>query len=158
MAEFINTIDLLGEEATIDGIIDGSITEFYDNELSVLGVHAFSATHIESVKLPSVTYVDRNAFWSCWDLKWLEFSEQVWFGNYSLYAVNSLRTLILRSEMMCKIGVNAMPKVCYIYVPKALIEDYKADTAWSVYADQFRALEDYTVDGTITGELDESKI
>ena len=46
----------------------------------------------------------------------------------------------------------------YIYVPKALIEDYKVTTNWSVYASQFRALEDYTVDGTTTGELDETKI
>lgn len=45
----------------------------------------------------------------------------------------------------------------YIYVPKALIEDYKVATNWTTYADQFRALEDYTVDGTIAGALDESK-
>jgi hypothetical protein len=31
----------------------------------------------------------------------------------------------------------------YIYVPAALIEDYKAATNWSLYADQFRAIEDY---------------
>lgn len=31
----------------------------------------------------------------------------------------------------------------YIYVPKALIEDYKTATNWSVFADKFRAIEDY---------------
>ena len=31
----------------------------------------------------------------------------------------------------------------YIYVPKALLEDYKVATNWSVYADKFRAIEDY---------------
>lgn len=31
----------------------------------------------------------------------------------------------------------------YIYVPKALIEDYKVATNWSVFADKFRAIEDY---------------
>ena len=45
----------------------------------------------------------------------------------------------------------------YIYVPFALIEQYKAATNWSTYAAQFRALEDYTVDGTITGGLDPAK-
>ena len=34
----------------------------------------------------------------------------------------------------------------------------QAATNWSTYAAQFRALEDYTVDGTTTGELDETKI
>ena len=46
----------------------------------------------------------------------------------------------------------------YIYVPAVLIDSYKAATNWSTYAAQFRALEDYTVDGTTTGELDETKI
>lgn len=31
----------------------------------------------------------------------------------------------------------------YIYVPKALIEDYKTATNWSVFEDKFRAIEDY---------------
>jgi hypothetical protein len=46
----------------------------------------------------------------------------------------------------------------YVYVPRSLVDSYKSATNWSTYANQFRALEDYTVDGTITGELDESKI
>ena len=46
----------------------------------------------------------------------------------------------------------------YIYVPRDLVDLYKSATNWTTYANQFRALEDYTVDGTITGELDESKI
>lgn len=32
---------------------------------------------------------------------------------------------------------------CYIYVSKALIEQYKVATNWAQYADQFRAIEDY---------------
>ena len=39
----------------------------------------------------------------------------------------------------------------YIYVPRDLIESYKTATNWSYFADQFRILEDYTDDGTITG-------
>ena len=31
----------------------------------------------------------------------------------------------------------------YIYVPSALIDSYKTHYAWSVWADQFRAIEDY---------------
>lgn len=68
----------------------------------------------------------------------------------------------MRSETMATLaGSHAFMDVnsafC-IYVPAALIDSYKAATNWSAYANQFRALEDYTVDGTITGELDESKI
>ena len=46
----------------------------------------------------------------------------------------------------------------YIYVPSALIEQYKTATNWTYFATKFRALEDYTVDGTVTGALDTSKI
>ena len=46
----------------------------------------------------------------------------------------------------------------YFYVPRALIEDYKVATNWTTFADQFRALEDYTVDGTTTGAMDWDKI
>ena len=51
-----------------------------------------------------------------------------------------------------------MDGTCYIYVPSSLIEQYKSDREWSKITNQIRALEDYTVDGTITGELDERKI
>lgn len=46
----------------------------------------------------------------------------------------------------------------YIYVPRNMIDTLKNATNWSTYADQMRILEEYTVDGTTTGKLDESKI
>lgn len=41
----------------------------------------------------------------------------------------------------------------YIYVPRAMVDTLKSATNWSTYASQIRALEDYTLDGTTTGEL-----
>lgn len=46
----------------------------------------------------------------------------------------------------------------YIYVPRNMVNTLKSTTNWSTYADQIRALEDYTIDGTTTGDLDETKI
>lgn len=111
--------------------------------------------NLETVILPSVTEIASCTFERC----------------YSLTAV------ILPGETVCKLlnkdafsnayhylgTVNATfnpegLKDGYIYVPSALIEEYKAATNWSNYATQFRALEDYTVDGTTTGELDPTKI
>ena len=48
-------------------------------------------------------------------------------------------------------------KDCYIYVPNNMIETLSSAETWSTYATQFRALEDYTVDGTTTGEFDDAK-
>ena len=46
----------------------------------------------------------------------------------------------------------------YIYIRRSLVDSCKAATNISVYASQVRALEDWTVDGTITGELDWDRI
>lgn len=46
----------------------------------------------------------------------------------------------------------------YVYVPRALISTYQTATNWStIYTanpNVFRAIEDYTVDGTLTGRMD----
>jgi hypothetical protein len=48
----------------------------------------------------------------------------------------------------------------YIYVPRKLINKYLSDSNWSTQmaSDRFRILEEYTVDGTLTGALDYIKI
>jgi hypothetical protein len=93
--------------------------------------------------LPAVTTIGSSVFTSC----------------------NKLTALILREQSkVCSLaGYNALsyssiPTIGYIYVPSALVERYKVATNWSEFAARFRALEDYTVDGTTTGELDPSKI
>lgn len=43
----------------------------------------------------------------------------------------------------------------YIYVPRDMISILQNETNWSTM--QFRALEDYTLDGTTTGEFDDEK-
>lgn len=92
-----------------------------------------------------------------------------------------LTAVILRSTTMCTLAATSAFLNCYhftgtknsqynpnglkdgyMYVPRALLsdddetKDYRRATNWSTY--QFRALEDYTVDGTITGELDWDKV
>ena len=145
MSEFINTVDLVGDEALTDSIIDRSITEIADNHITSIGTLAFhSCSNLTTVDFPLVTSIGSNAFYNC----------------------SKLATLILRdTEEVCTLnGTNAFnsTKIAsgtgYIYVPAALIDSYKAASNWSTYAAQFRALEDYTVDGTTTGALDEAKI
>lgn len=81
-----------------------------------------------------------------------------------LSGCTNLSTLIMRSGTLIQLGTASLGGTAlesgtgYIYVPSALVDEYKTTRGWTAYADQFRALEEYTVDGTITGELDESKI
>ena len=285
MAEFINTIDVLGDDAVIDSIIDRTITEFKDNTLTIIGGYAFhgcadladvclpnvveiggesfkgctSLTELTSAQFPSIDMISASAFDGCSGIQVIDLpslTDCPNFGSlrgtaltsvnlpnlhkvnagyslsfnactnlvsaslprlekFSLYGGNafkmctslasvnlasltrvgkwdfqecgslrildlpkvaeinanafsktwSLVALILRNNAVCTMKESAFDSTSaigngtgYIYVPRALLDSYKAATNWSTYATQFRALEDYTVDGTITGELDETKI
>lgn len=290
MAEFINTIDALGEDVVIDSIIERSVTEFKDNVITTLGSNAFcnctvlvtvdlpnavtimanafsGCTALESIRLPEFTSAAKNAhsdmfnglgslknvnmpklqfmsnamfascnalteislpnadvtpagggvsygsgaFQNCPNLVSVHLPKLSSVPNYFFYAAKKLnyvslpevKSIAMRAFESCSSlrklsfprltsiygytefagcsslnalvlgntdGVVALGNTNsfrdtpiakgtgYIYVPRAFVDSYKAATNWSTYAAQFRALEDYTVDGTVTGELDETKI
>ena len=131
-----------------------------------VGSYAFSSCYgLTSVDLQACTSVGSSAFNSCNSLTSVDLPVCTSVGSYAFYYCRKLTSLILRSESLCSLSnTNAFTTTPiasgtgYIYVPKALIDTYKTATNWVTYANQFRALEDYTVDGTTTGALDESKI
>ena len=71
--------------------------------------------------------------------------------TYHAFSGCLLNALILRrADAICELGsTNAIDNSAivngtgYVYVPSALLEEYKAATNWSNYAEQFRAIEDY---------------
>lgn len=137
MSDFINTIDVLGDEVVCAKMIDGTLTEFKDNVITSMRDNAFNTCgELTVIDLPSLTSIRGTSFGDC----------------------TKLKALILRSPTMCTLEYTSYAGPAYIYVPATLIESYKVDNMWKSGSSKFRALEDYTVDGTITGELDESKI
>ena len=86
---------------------------------------------------------------------------------HMFYGCSSLKAVIIRSFGLSYALDSEAFKNCYsitgnnkdgyIYVPRDMIETLSSATNWSNYASQFRALEDYTVDGTTTGEFDDEK-
>ena len=132
-------------------LIDRSISGEYENDrVTSIGIRALSScSALTTADFPAVTSI----------------------GNYAFNRCSGLTSLVLRSETMAtlpnKNAFNSTPIASgtgYIYVPRALLsdtdatKDYRRATNWSNYAAQFRALEDYTVDGTTTGELDQNKV
>ena len=140
---FINTVDVIGDAALTNSIIDGSITEIADSHSTSIGEYAFNGcVALTTADFSLVTKIGANAFGGC----------------------NSLKALALRLTTKATLSntsaLNSTPIASgtgYIYVPGALLDSYKADSKWSTYANQFRKLENYTVDGTITGELDTTR-
>lgn len=209
MADFINTIDALGDDAVVDSIIDRTITEFKDDRITTVRQRAFhncvnlvtvdlpsaatinygsfggcnaltslnipAVTKIEShnafsnckalkeIVLPSCSHIGQGAFSFCFRLEKVDCAApgSLEIGNSAFGSTTALKALVIRSNSVATMAnKNALQESSiyygtgYIYVPSALVDSYKSATNWSTYANQFRKLEEWTVDGTVTGELD----
>ena len=132
-----------------------------------MGTYAFySCAGLTTVHMPLVTSIPSQCFYGCSKLKHADFGRITSIAAQAFHTDNVLTELIIRkNDSICTLSnTTAISNTAigkgtgYVYVPAALVDSYKAASNWSTFADQFRALEDYTVDGTITGELDTSKI
>ena len=112
---------------------------------------------LESIKLPALKQLGNGLFEGCGKLKLADFNSVNTINGYSwngpFAQCSNLETLILRSNSVVSTssdmsGLLSTTKIKsggtgYIYVPSALIEDYKVATNWATVASQFRAIEDY---------------
>lgn len=134
-------------------------------KLSTLRGYTFNkCSALEKIVFPKLTSLSEHAFNSCTALTFADFAIATSIGT-SAFANSGITALVLRKNSVVSLGnVNALngtpikSGTGYIYVPSALLDDYKSATNWSSFSAQFRAIESYTVDGTITGEFDQSKI
>jgi hypothetical protein len=127
MDDFVNTIDLLGEEATAAAIIGRTITEFNDNAIIEIGDSAFyncdKLTRIDlpkvtklagsafrgcktltSVSIPNVTDIGGWVFLDCYELSILDSPSATIIGNRCFSSCKKLTTLILRVNQVCALG------------------------------------------------------
>ena len=149
----------------IDALIDRSITEISSSSATSIGDGAFSScSALTTVDFPAATSIGGYAFQNCSALTTVDFPVATSIGDGAFKSCSALKSLLLRGNNVCTLSSTSAftstpiaSGTGYIYVPSALIEQYKAATNWSTYAAQFRALENYTVDGTVTGELDPAK-
>lgn len=147
----------------------------------VLGAYAFASCNLREYKFcsrpdtPGENYtkgdVYEGAFANCKNL------ESVDFGYYDgiirakcFSGCSKLVSVILRADCVNPLmDINAFEGTPiesgngYIYVQSKKLDSYITESgfgenSWLSFKNQFRALEDYTVDGTIHGELDETKI
>lgn len=138
------------------------------NSAIILRTYAFyECNRLNTVNFPEATSIGGYAFEYCRNLNQADFSKiQNGIGTAAFKYCLSLKIVILRNTAQVAVlssnsafaDTPIASGTGYIYVPKALLDSYKTATNWTTYKNQFRALEDYTVDGTTTGDLDESKI
>ena len=103
-----------------------------------------------SVTMPKLKATASNCFGNCTKLAKADFSALTEIKASTFPNATKLTALILRgSTVVTLANVSAFTGSAiksgtgYIYVPSALVDEYKAATNWSTYADQIRAIEDY---------------
>ena len=91
---------------------------------TTVGYYAFESTALEFIDLPACTELQTGAF---------RFSA-------------SLATIVLRSETLCTLSYDVFTSctsLASVYVPDALVDEYKAATNWTAYADKIKPLSEY---------------
>ena len=103
-----------------------------------------------SVTMPKLKATASNCFGNCTKLAKADFTALTEIKASTFANATKLTALILRgSTVVTLANVSAFTGSAiksgtgYIYVPSALVDDYKAATNWSTYAGQIRAIEDY---------------
>ena len=153
-------------------LLDRTIVEYSNTNLTKLGAYALSGTQIKHLNLPSLREIEGYAFYECYELKEMVFQQlkdvpynglrqfkgivkaDFWVLESILsngfYQCVDLEALIIRSDVVCTLAAGTVLSnskiqlgTGYVYVPKNLVDSYKTATNWSTYASQIRAIEDY---------------
>lgn len=136
---------------------------------------AFSGmASLKTATLQKLAVAPSQCFEWCTSLEWVDLGSVTSLGSHCFRSCEALKTIILRNaDVVCTLPSN-VNFFCFatpfasggtggvVLVPSALVESYKADTNWSVLlgygACELLALEDYTTDGTTTGDIDWDKL
>lgn len=112
----------------------------------------FLCDSLTSMNLPRVENLNSGVFYECHLLEKVDLGSSCKeFSGYSQFNnCSKLTALILRSNTLCSMpyqntlqGTPIKNARGYVYVPRALVNEYKNATNWTVYANQIRAIEDY---------------
>lgn len=156
-----------------DTIIDKSITQFASSTLNQIGAYAFcDCNKLTSVNTPNIEFIDVAAFRHCVALTEVNFPsvtelmdeafanctalEKADFSNLEIIRsgafsnCSKLWSLILRGEYPCELADISVfentlieNSIGGIFVPSALVEEYKVRSNWETYAKKIFAIEDY---------------
>ena len=122
------------------------------NVTSAIPTYCFSGcSALMHVNAPNATGANNYSFQDCEGLEKVELGHATTVGSYA-FRRSGVTALIIRnttSKLTNLSSTNAFTGcpiedgTGYIYFYRQYVEDYKAKTGWTAYADQIRAIEDY---------------
>lgn len=151
-SEMAAAINALPSGDIEDELVARTITNYSNDRVEDVGAYAFyECNSLVTAKFANATLIWNNAFENCNYLTTVDLGSATVIAFRAFRWCSKLTTLILRrTDMMCVLNdTNALSYTeiedgtGYIYVPRALLSEYKADDDWKTYANQFRAIEDY---------------
>lgn len=118
--------------------------------------YSFRDNRINLISIPKATTVANNAFYYCGSIQYVDLTAVESIGTH---LGSSVQNYIIRNteQVVPAAAANSVPTK-HLYVPGAMVDAYKNATIWCDIADKIRPLEEYTLDGTVTGELDFEKM
>lgn len=116
-----------------------------------IGVRAFDGcSKLETVTVNSVVSVGERAFNDCNKLVEVDFPATLTtIGSEAFFNCKALETVVFRSTTKVACGTTPFGQcgivngTGYMYVPTAVLDEYKTASFWKTYAVQYRAIEDY---------------
>ena len=143
---FINTRDTIGDQATVDGLVEHSLTELKEDGIGIVETYAcYKNTGLQSVELPGVSQIKSYAFDGCSNLEVVKLGGEDSTGSLSIAGsafsnCSKLRHLIIdRPAMATLAATSALTGTLIekgegaVYVPENLVPTYKADSVWKNY-------------------------
>lgn len=128
MAAYQNTRDILGDDATLAGLVMNTLTDFVEDGVTAVANYAFGyRSNLQMVRLPNLSTFVANQFYNCTNLK------------HVLLDYNGV--------VPCIASVFSSTPICLsegaVYVPESQVSNYKNDSSWKSSGIMIASIDDY---------------
>ncbi|MBR3161004.1 MAG: hypothetical protein IKF14_18385 [Atopobiaceae bacterium] len=141
-----NTRELIGDEATINGLLEDTLETFEDEDVTVVGRYALAyRKSLTTVILPSCTDFREYSFYDCENLRMVRVgpigskSFRFYSTSTPFWGCGKLQHIIIDSNVLSQGTVNSLKGTPIIagngavYVPESKVDSYRADSVWGCH-------------------------
>ena len=140
---FVNTRDTIGDQATVDGLVEHSLTELKEDGIGIVETSACcNNTGLQSLEFPAISQIKIAAFGNCSNLEVVKLGGEGSSNSLTIDAnafinCSKLKHLIIdrpaKASLAAVSGLEGTPIARgegAVYVPNDLLSTYKSDNVW----------------------------